>query len=142
MRLRLQTIYVDLRPLFVKWLGLVVLSVSVVLLITSFVGDVQGGVLRAREQLQSQGKDGMELFTYINDCMRSFACMKTFAFHWRLPIIPKSILLGSAFFGAICWLTGTLWRPEIVAMRDVRINATEVEVSRQKSPTAPGKVGL
>ena len=49
----------------------------------------------------------------------------------------KAFILGGLVFGVVAAAFGMLWRPEVVAMRDTRINAVKVEESRLKSPTAP-----
>ena len=135
--MRLQTMYVDMRPVIIKWLGFMVVLVFA----TAFVGSVQPDLMRATTKVQAayqQASQGGHFnFGSWDSCLRSSECLGSFLVTWSAPTVVKAFILGGLVFGVVAAAFGMLWRPEVVAMRDTRINAVKVDESRLKSPTAP-----
>jgi len=135
--MRLQTMYVDMRPAIVKWLGFAFVFLSGILFLYSFQPDILRAAAQAKEAYSQSSKDGGFDFGYLDACVRSADCLKSFVVTWSAPVPIKAMILGSLIFGAFCATFGLLWRPEVVAMRDTRVNAAKVEESKIKSPTPP-----
>lgn len=137
--MRLQTMYVDMRPTLTKWLGLLCVAVCLLLLFISlrpdFVRTAQ--TLKLAYAQSRTGTNGPFNFGYLNDCLRSAECVQQFLVSWSAPLIIKAFILGGLAFGLISAGLGLVWRPEVVAMRDTRINATNVEASKLNSPRPP-----
>ena len=135
--MRFQTMYVDMRPVIVKWLGFVV----VLAFTTAFVGSVQPDLMsataKAQAAYQQASQGGQFGFGYWDNCLRSRECLGSYLVTWSAPALVKAFILGGLVFGVVAAAFGMLWRPEVIAMRDTRINAVKVDESRLKSPTAP-----
>lgn len=134
--MRLQTLYVDMRPAIVKWLGLLLVFVFLVLFIDSVRPDFVDAAARAKEAYEESTRGGGFNLGYWDDCLRSSACVKSFFVTWSAPLVAKAFIVGGLIFGLFCAVFGLLWRPEVVAMRDTRVNAARIEESRTKSPVA------
>lgn len=135
--MRLQTMYVDMRPAIVKWLGILLFLAFVALFLASIRPDLLRAAAEAKEAYLQSTRSGQFDLGYLDHCLRSSACIKSFFVSWSAPLYVKSFVLGGLIFSAICAAFGLLWRPEIIAMRDTRVNAAKVEDSRLKSPSAP-----
>lgn len=135
--MRFQTMYVDMRPVLLKWLGIL----SVLAFITLFVGSVRPDLVRATAKAQAafqqSSQEGQFNLGYWDSCLRSSACIGGYFVTWSAPLAIKAFILGGLVFGLVAAAVGMLWRPEVIAMRDTRINALKIEESRHKSPTAP-----
>lgn len=138
--MRLQTLYVDMRPAIVKWLGILLIFVFLVLLVASLRPDFMHAVARAREAYDQSTQGGGFSLGYWDSCLRSSACVKSFFVTWSSPLLVKALIAGGLIFGMLCAALGMLWRPEVVAMRDTRVNAARIEESRIKSPVAPKRL--
>lgn len=138
--MRLQTMYVDMRPMLTKWLGIVCFVIFLVLLLLSLESDFKRAAAVAKAAYErSRVENGFD-FGYLDHCFRSAACLKGFLVTWTAPTIEKAGILGGLLFGALTALFGLVWRPEVVAMRDTRVNAARVEESRIKSPQPPRRM--
>lgn len=135
--MRLQTMYVDMRPIIVKWLGILLFLAFVALFLASIRPDMLRAAEKAREAYLQSTRSGQFDLGYLDHCMRSSACIKSFLVSWSAPLYIKSFIIASLIFSVFCAAFGLLWRPEVIAMRDTRVNAAKVEESRLKSPTAP-----
>ena len=139
--MRFQTMYVDMRPVAVKWLGILSCLAFIFLILTSMQPDLQRAVqqfVKVYEQSHESVRKGAGI-QFWTTCVQSSSCWKTILFSWSASLLTKSLYLGGLTFGLICTFFGMYWRPEVVAMRDVRINSARVEESKVKSPRAPGR---
>lgn len=138
--MRLQTMYVDMRPMLTKWLGVICFVVFLVLLIISLQSDFKRAAEAAKVAYDQSRKGGAFDFGYLDHCLRSASCAKSFLVTWTAPNHLKAFILGGMGFGMLTAIFGLVWRPEVVAMRDTRVNAAKVEESRLKSPQPPRRV--
>ena len=138
--MRLQTMYVDMRPMLTKWLGILTVLLFLMFFVASIRPDVLRAAAHAREMYEQTHKSGQLNFGYWDGCLRSTACVKSFFISWGAPLIIRALIVGGMVFGAACAVFGLLWRPEVIAMRDTRVNATKIEASRNTSPTAPRRL--
>lgn len=135
--MRFQTMYVDMRPVLLKWLGILVVLAFITLFVGSVRPDLMRATAKAQATYQQSSHGGQFNFGYWDSCLRSSACVGSYFVTWSAPLAIKALILGGLVFGLVAAAVGMLWRPEVIAMRDTRINALKVEESRQKSPTAP-----
>lgn len=137
--MRFQSIYVDMRPMLVKWLGFAFALVFLFLLLASIRPDFQHTVEHYvqlyNQQFEAGKKQGMVNFWIA--CFKSEPCWKGLLFSWKASLMTKSLLLAGLVFGIAGASYGMYWRPEVMAMRDVRVNSTRVEESRESSPVPP-----
>jgi hypothetical protein len=129
--------YVDMRPVLLKWLGIFLVLIFITLLVGSVRPDLMEATAKAQAAYQRSSQGGQFNFGYWDTCLRSSACVGSYFVTWSAPVMVKAFILGGLVFGLVSAALGMLWRPEVIAMRDTRINALKVEESRQKSPTAP-----
>lgn len=137
--MRFQSIYVDMRPVLAKWLGFIAALTFLFLIMMSVRPDFELAVNQFvkvyEQQHNAVGKStGFEFWTA---CLKSSACWKGLIFSWKAPLIIKSFLISGAVFGIFSAAYGMYWRPEVMANRDIRVNSTKIEESRQTSPTPP-----
>ena len=135
--MRFQTMYVDMRPVLAKWLGIAVILVFITMFVASVRPDLMSVTAKAQAAYQHSLQGGQLNSGYWDRCLRSSECISSYFVTWSAPAVVKAFILGGLVFGAAVTAFGMLWRPEVVAMRDTRINAVKVEESRLKSPTAP-----
>ncbi|MDP9766136.1 hypothetical protein [Deinococcus enclensis] len=136
--MRFQTMYVDMRPLFLKWAGMV----FVVLFLWWFYASIEGDFARALREMKvmylQRSRAGETFdFGFWDYCLRDTACVKRLIPEWRAPLLVRAGILGGTVFSLGCALFGLLWRPEVVALRDTRVNAARIEESRKISPVPP-----
>lgn len=134
--MRLQTMYVDMRPVLTKWLGLFLLMVSLVSLYFSLIPDV-GRALNAFQQAFHEANQSALPLAFWKACIGDQACWESLLFSWSAPPLEKALYLAGILFGVFCGFFGMWWRPEVIGMRDVRLNANRVEISRRESPHPP-----
>ena len=135
--MRFQTMYVDMRPVIVKWLGIIAVLAFITLLVSSVRPDLMDATAKAQAAYQQSSKGGQLNFGYWDSCLRSSECMSSYLVTWSAPVLVKAFILGGLVCGLVAAAFGMVWRPEVIAMRDTRINAVNVEKSRLNSPTAP-----
>ena len=137
--MRLQTIYVDLRPLVAKWLGLALLFTGLALAYLSLKPDVLRTLTAAAGLYRSAGQHATfsGQFGELLSCLQLDACRRALGFTWSAPLLVKSTLLGVLSFAALLSTFGLLWRPEIIAMRDTRVRAHRAQTVRSASPAPP-----
>ena len=135
--MRFQTMYVDLRPVILKWLGILIVMLVLVLFVASVRPDLMRATAKAQLAYQQSSNNGQINFGYWDHCLRSGACVRSYLVTWSAPLIVRASITGSLLFGAVTATFGMVWRPEVIAMRDTRVNALKVEESRLNSPTAP-----
>lgn len=135
--MRLQTMYVDMRPMLTKWLGLILIFLFTVLLLMSLQQDFTRAAQAAKVAYEKSRHAGGFNFGYLDHCFRSSTCVKSFFISWSAPLYLKALIVGGLLFGILSALFGLVWRPELVAMRDTRVNAAKIEESRIKSPRPP-----
>lgn len=135
--MRLQTMYVDMRPMLTKWLGIVSTVLFSLLILMSLQPDLSRAAVTVKRAYEQSHQEGSFSFGYLDHCFRSSECLHTFLVTWSTPLPIKALLLGGLLFGVLSALLGLVWRPEVVAMRDTRVNAAKVEEARVHSPTPP-----
>lgn len=135
--MRFQTMYVDMRPVIVKWLGIVAVLAFTTMFVASVQPDLRNATAKAQAAYQHSSQGGQLNFGYWDSCLRSNECVKSYFVTWSAPVLVKAFILGGLVCGLVAAAFGMLWRPEVIAMRDTRMNAVKVEESRLKSPTAP-----
>ncbi|PNY79348.1 hypothetical protein [Deinococcus koreensis] len=135
--MRFQTLYVDMRPVLLKWLGIVVVLASMTLLVSSVRPDLMDVTAKAQAAFQTSSAGGSLNFGYWDTCLRSSGCLRSYAVTWSAPVLIKAFILGGLGCGLLAAACGMVWRPEVIAMRDTRVNAVKIDDSRLKSPTAP-----
>lgn len=138
--MRFQSIYLDMRPMLTKWLGILATLVFFSLIIMSFRPDFERAlaqslsVYRAQHEAVGNG-NGLRFWTA---CLNSAACRNGLLLSWTAPLVVKSALTSGLVFGIFSASFGLYWRPEVMANRDMRVNSVKVEESRQTSPVPPG----
>lgn len=140
--MRFQSIYLDMRPMLVKWLGVVATVVFLVLIVMSVRPDIQTTLeqyVRVYNQQHEAVGQGAGL-KFWNTCLNSVACRNGLLLSWTAPLLVKSALISGLVFGMFSAAFGLYWRPEVMANRDMRVNSVKVEESRVSSPVAPGGV--
>lgn len=135
--MRFQTMYVDMRPVIVKWLGIIAVLVFIVLFVGSVRPDLMNATAKAQAAYQHSSQGGQLNFGYWDSCLRSSECRGSYFVTWSAPLLVKAFILGGLVCGLMAAAFGMLWRPEVIAMRDTRMNAVKIEESRLRSPTAP-----
>lgn len=135
--MRLQTMYVDMRPMLTKWLGIVFTVLFSLLILLSLQPDLSRAATTVKRAYEQSHQGGSFSFGYLDHCFRSSGCLQTFLVTWSAPLPIKALLLGGLLFGVLSALLGLVWRPEVVAMRDTRVNAAKVEAAKIHSPTPP-----
>lgn len=135
--MRLQTMYVDMRPMLTKWLGIVSTVLFSLLILMSLQPDLSRAAATVKRAYEQSRQGGSFSFGYLDHCFRSSECLQTFLVTWSAPLPIKALLLGGLLFGVLSALLGLVWRPEVVAMRDTRVNAAKVEEAKVHSPTPP-----
>ncbi|MBB6017054.1 hypothetical protein ACFP9V_23485 [Deinococcus radiopugnans] len=135
--MRLQTMYVDMRPMLTKWLGIVSTVLFSLLILLSLQPDLSRAAATVKRAYEQSHQGGSFSFGYLDHCFRSSGCLQTFLVTWSAPLPIKALLLGGLLFGVLSALLGLIWRPEVVAMRDTRVNAAKVEAAKLHSPTPP-----
>lgn len=138
--MRFQSIYLDMRPMLTKWLGILATLVFFSLIIMSFRPDFERAlahslsVYRAQQEAVGNGNG----FRFWTACLNSAACRSGLLLSWTAPLVVKSALISGVIFGLFSASFGLYWRPEVMANRDMRVNSVKVEESRQHSPRPPG----
>lgn len=135
--MRFQTLYVDMRPVLLKWLGIVVVLICLTLFVASVRPDLMDATTRAQTAVQTSLPDGLLNLGDWDTCLRSSECLRRDAVTWRAPVLVKAVILGGLGCGLLAAAFGRVWRPEVIAMRDTRLNAVKIDDSRLKSPTPP-----
>lgn len=133
-----QSMYVDLRPLLLKWAGLIFLVVFLWWLWTSIEADFRRTLQEMKAMYANRHSDGQVFpLGFWDACLREVACVKKLIPAWSAPLPVRAAVGGGLVFSLACALFGLLWRPEVVAMRDTRVNAARIEESRKASPVPP-----
>lgn len=135
----MQSFYVDQRPLNLKYLGLLVCVLSLIGLLLSFFWSAAELFAEVDRQFRATHGRGMNVGFYVVNCVRNAKCIDAYMGTWDVPLWLKVLLVSGAWFGFASYLCGRFWRPELVAMRNIRLNATQVVQNVVKSPADPGR---
>jgi hypothetical protein len=125
---------IDQRPKVLKTIG-------VLLIFTTSLPGVLGFVRSSadtleRVQLEYQRRTGQELtlFNYVGQCSRDPRCLDVYVRSWRASPLERGWYVGGFAFGVAVFITGVLWKPEVMAQRTARMRAwRQVDVARSSS---------
>lgn len=137
--MRFQTLYVDMRPVLTKWLGILAVALFLILLYFSLKPDIDRAFVHTTQTYINQNKaisEGKGM-AFWRACALESGCLKKMVPQWTAPLPLKAFIIGGTFFGLLSAAFGMYWRPEIMANRDIRVNSTRIDQSRESSPTAP-----
>lgn len=140
--MRFQSIYLDMRPLLTKWLGVLATLVFLFLMVMSVRPDFERALAQYISVYSEQHEAAQQGtgFKFWTACLNSEACRSGLLLSWTAPLMVKSALISGVIFGLFSASFGLYWRPEVMANRDMRVNSVKVEESRQHSPRPPGGV--
>ncbi|WP_135230744.1 hypothetical protein [Deinococcus fonticola] len=137
--MRFQTMYVDMRPVLAKWLGILTFILFLFLMYLSIKPDFDRAAAQAAAIYSEQNKaaahgNGLE---FLKNCLFGGKCINKINLNWTAPLPVKAFLIGGTFFGMLSAAFGMWWRPEVMANRDIRVNSAKIDQSRETSPTLP-----
>ena len=137
--MRLQTMYVDMRPVLTKWVGLLLLALSLTALFLSAMPDISRA-LRTFQMAFREVQGGVSPWLFWKSCVQAESCWRGLLLSWSAPRLEQALYLAGILFGSGCSGFGMWWRPEVVSLRDLRLNANRVERSKHVSPVPPRRL--